>query len=77
MEGIIQGTKTFNNSDLKLQHLTRRRTDIQGESTLFVGEQTVGETTGYPKRTLSIPFFSFIVTAVVVLIFPWIYFSPN
>ena len=28
MEGIIQGTKTFNNSDLKLQHLTRRRTDI-------------------------------------------------
>ena len=47
MEGIIQGTKTFNNSDLKLQHLTRRRTDIQdvGESTLFVGEQTVGETT--------------------------------
>ena len=24
MEGIIQGTKTFNNSDLKLQHLTRR-----------------------------------------------------
>lgn len=29
------------------------------------------------KRTLSIPFFSFIVTTVVVLIFPWIYFSPN
>ena len=28
MEGIIQGTRTFNNSDLKLQHLTRRRTDI-------------------------------------------------
>ena len=27
MEGIIQGTRTFNNSDLKLQHLTRRRTD--------------------------------------------------
>ena len=47
MEGIIQGTKTFNNSDLKLQHLTRRRTDIKdvGESTLTVGEQTVGETT--------------------------------
>ena len=47
MEGIIQGTRTFNNSDLKLQHLTRRRTDIYdvGESTLVVGEQTVGETT--------------------------------
>ena len=56
MEGIIQGTKTFNNSDLKLQHLTRRRTDIQdvGESTLFVGEQTVGETTR--RRNDRIPY---------------------
>ena len=54
MEGIIQGTRTFNNSDLKLQHPTRRRTDIWdvGESTLTVGEQTVGETTGYRKLLL-------------------------
>jgi len=43
----LQGKRTFNNSDLKLQRLTRRRTDIKdvGESTLVVGEQTVDETT--------------------------------
>ena len=32
MEGIIQGiiqeTRAFNNSDLKLQHTNRKRTDI-------------------------------------------------
>ena len=45
----LQGSRTFNNSDLKLQHMNRKGTDIQdvGESTLVVGEQTVGETTGF------------------------------
>ena len=28
IQGIIQETKTFNNSDLKLQHMNRRRTDM-------------------------------------------------
>ena len=35
MQGIIQGTRTFNNSDF-----------FVGGSTLVVGEQTVGETAG-------------------------------
>ena len=39
----------LNNSVLKLLHINRGRTDILdvGEPTLDVGEQAVGETTGY------------------------------